>query len=57
MRKKDRNQDDRDRWIRRKEKETKRRKEKCKCDNCGNIICKGDIARHKKSKKCKNHTL
>ena len=29
--------------------------EKIECDKCKSIVCRGDITRHKKTKKCQNH--
>ena len=64
------NRKDRERWNDRKEQQSKYKKEKYKlnkelilakqkeriiCDNCGSEIRKGDLARHKKSKKCLEH--
>ena len=31
-----------------------KKKEKIKCENCGMLIVKNDIAKHKKTKKCIN---
>jgi len=35
-----------------RDKIKEKRKEKVNCDNCGSIVRKSDIAKHKKSKKC-----
>ena len=39
-----------------KEKIAKRQQQKTKCDNCGSIVHKNNMPRHKRSIKCKNHS-
>ena len=39
-----------------KESILKRKREKIKCDNCGLVVQKNSMPRHKRSMKCKNHS-
>jgi len=40
-----------------REERLKKNKQKIPCDHCGSIVNKGDIAKHKKTKKCINHKI
>jgi ribosomal protein S27E len=31
-----------------------RKREKVPCDHCGRIVCRGDMAKHKRTKRCQN---
>jgi hypothetical protein len=49
------NEKEKQRYWNNKEKILEQKKEKIKCDICGSLSRKGDIAKHKKTKKCLNH--
>ena len=53
--KEENNRKDRERWLIRREELLTRQKERIICDNCGGETTRGNLARHKKSKKCLEH--
>lgn len=50
------NETEKQRYWDNKEKINEYKKEKIKCDNCGCESRRGDIAKHKRTKKCLNHS-
>ena len=50
-----RNEKEKERYHNNKEAILAKQKEKIICDNCGALSRRGDIAKHKKTKKCLNH--
>ena len=43
--------------VKYREANRERRNEKVGCDNCGKMVCRGNISTHKKTKKCINNPL
>jgi hypothetical protein len=39
------------------DKIAERKKQKIECDKCKSIVCRGDISKHKKTKKCLNYNI
>jgi len=52
-----RNEREKERYKNNKEVINAVKAEKITCDNCGSIVRKGDIAKHKKTKKCLNYNV
>ena len=52
-----RNEREKERYFNNKDEMNAKRAEKIKCDNCGELSRRGDIAKHKRTKKCLNYNV